>query len=65
MNSPLLIGMDNRDGFVLQFLINAYAPGMTCEARRRPSPLDGGFVVTCERHERLGFRELVYVFGQW
>lgn len=75
MNSRLLIGVDNRDRFVPQFLINVNAPGMTREARRgeasrgearhRPSPLARGFVVTCERHERLAFRNLVYVFGQW
>lgn len=32
MNSPLLIGMDNKDRFVPQFLINAASPGTRWKA---------------------------------
>lgn len=62
MNSPLLIDIDNKDCFVPQFLISAASPEEISKAIE--SPFSRGSVVACEHRERLGFGNLVYVFGQ-
>lgn len=61
MNSSLLIGIDNRDCFVSQFLISATSPKQISKALE--SPFSRGSAVARERRERLGFCNLVYVFG--
>lgn len=61
MNSTLLIGIDNRDRFVSPFLISATSPQQISEAFE--SPFSRASAVARKHRERLGSRNLVYVFG--
>lgn len=61
MNSALLIGIDNRDYFVSEFLISAASPKQISKAFE--SPFSRASAVAREHRERLGSRNLVYVFG--